>query len=143
MDQILSSSNLSVEERVILPSAPTFTSAVQMVRQSTYEFRKVHANPHDPELPVVFAYDTPTEQVDIISKQPLHIMLQVQPRDINTRVSYECDPAQEYAAIVCSYDKEQVINRLGILPSQEGIDTLLQISRQIRHACHTSSGGIT
>lgn len=135
MDQTLSPSNLSFEEKIIAPSGPALIDAVQMVRQATYEFRRAHMNVDDSELPVVFSYNTPTEQIDIISQHPLHITLQVQPQNTDARVSYECDPAQEYVLIVTSYNEEEIVSRLGIVPSQEGIDTLLQIHRRIRYAC--------
>lgn len=127
---------ISIEQMSANLERPTFSEAVGLVRQATYEFRQAYAAQDDAELPVVRSYDTPLEQIDIISQRPLHAIVQVSSLETNARTMYECDPSQEFALVVSNFDASsgEPKERYGVQPSQDGTTLLLNVQRYIRDA---------
>lgn len=125
--------NVSVEQQQFRAKHPSYAEAISLVHQAVYEFRRTHATPDDPSLPIVRSYEAPNgAMVDIISTRTTHTAVQVEQG--GSRLVYVCDSSADYFLTVSQFDNDSSVSSKtwGVSPSQEGLSLLLEAYQYLR-----------
>ena len=124
---------LVVEEVHVAPEHEvTYIDMLNNIGQSVHEFRTIHGDIGDNELPVISTYELTGQTVSLLSNRASTITIQVSSE--TSRLSYVYDSSATYAVTINNFDNdsETPTKSLGLLPTKANARPLLLVHAYIQ-----------